>query len=193
MPQGLGEGSKATQFTGNEPRCRYGHSNCPAGENCVNAGDSGRPTKWKPEYNDMIVEWFNVEPYREVNDKLIPNKPPTFFGFAAKIGVDQDTIAEWAKPENAKNYPGFFGAYWTAKQKHQDLVMQGAMTGAYSGQFSQFYAKNVFGMKDKTETDITSKGESVVGFNYVVPKNPNEHNTDDQTSVEAAPGVGGTE
>ena len=153
----------------------------------------GRPTKWKPEYNEMIVKWFDVEPYRESNDKMVPIKPPTLYGFAASIGVSDDTLHEWAKPENEAKYAGFSAAYECARKKHQELIVQGALAGAYNSPFSIFYAKNVFGMKDKTETDLTTKGESIVGFNYVVPKNPNEHNTDDQASVEATPGVGGTE
>lgn len=76
----------------------------------------GRPTKFKPEYADAIVAYFDIEAYRtEIAEetteyfkdgeirkesrkmRLTPNKLPTLLGFARKIGVDYLTVYRWAQ------------------------------------------------------------------------------------------------
>lgn len=76
----------------------------------------GAPTKFKPEYIELIREFFAVEPYyQSVSERsveyfpngkvkragekfrLIPNKMPTLFGFARQIGVAYSTVWRWAE------------------------------------------------------------------------------------------------
>lgn len=76
----------------------------------------GTPTKFKPEYVDMLLTFFEVEPYykdelenhvvmgangkpREAKVKYTyrPNKLPTLFGFARSIGVAYSTVWRWAE------------------------------------------------------------------------------------------------
>lgn len=135
---------------------------------------SGRPTKWYPEINAELVEFFSGERYREteiittgkndyqkVETKLIPNELPTFERFAHNHDLNGDTLVEWAKKENQDKYPGFSAAYACAKQLQRDFLMQNGMMGLYNPQFTIFVAKNVTDMKDKQETDITSQGERI--------------------------------
>lgn len=76
----------------------------------------GAPTKFRPEYVDDIIRFFEVEPYRReeieqaveyfqngkvkkaaVKYRLVPNKMPTLFGFAREINVDYTTVYRWAE------------------------------------------------------------------------------------------------
>lgn len=76
----------------------------------------GRPTKFKPEYADLIVAFFDVAPYEkqileETTEyfangsekkssskyRYTPTKFPTLLGFARSIEVDYGTIKRWAE------------------------------------------------------------------------------------------------
>lgn len=76
----------------------------------------GAPTKFRPEYVDAIVRFFDVEPfYKEeieqaveffqngkpkkanIKYRLVPNKMPTLFSFARSIGVAYSTVWRWAE------------------------------------------------------------------------------------------------
>lgn len=88
----------------------------------------GRPTKFKPEHCQMIVDFFSGEPYelkeiitegtgknpwKKVEYKLFPNKLPTITDFSAKIQVDDDQIVEWAKKSVDKELDRkISGKYW---------------------------------------------------------------------------------
>ena len=123
----------------------------------------GRPTSWKPEYNDMIIEFFDVEETKvleivageKVVLKEVPNKMPTFQKFAHKIGVDVDTLKEWKKPENKAKYPGFSASYRKAKELQENFWIQNGLKGLHNPAFSIFWAKNNLGYKDKSEIDQT--------------------------------------
>jgi len=55
------------------------------------------------------------------------------------------------------------------------LVTNG-LKNLYSSAFAIFTAKNILSWRDKTETDITSQGKQVVGFNFIVPKEDGKDN-----------------
>lgn len=126
----------------------------------------GRPTKYKPEYCDEIVEFFSVEPTREVEVVTIdkkgnesvryeqkPNPLPQLVHFAAKIGVDDDTIVEWAK-----KHKEFSAAYNKTKRLQKAfLIENGLHAGRYAPAFAIFTAKNITDMRDVIETEITGK------------------------------------
>lgn len=64
---------------------------------------TGRPTKYKPEYDDMIVE------HMKTGRSLV--------SFAAKIGVSKDTVYEWIKTvqsfsDAASRARSFCQAWW---------------------------------------------------------------------------------
>lgn len=128
---------------------------------------AGRPTKYDPKFCKMLIDHFSVPTtqklemkhfdkdgnYRWSDYKVIPNPFPTFLSFAMKIKVDDDTLENWAKEENKKKYPGFFGAYARAKVLQKHFLIENGLTGLYNGQFAIFVAKNVTDMKDKQETE----------------------------------------
>lgn len=129
----------------------------------------GRPTKYDPKYCDEIIEFFDIEPYKEVpktitsakgsvieDISLVPERLPTFERFAHKIGVHVDTMIEWCS-----KYEEFSEAYSRAKQLQKDFLIANGLSGLFNAAFTKFVAINITDMRDKTETDITSKGESI--------------------------------
>lgn len=76
---------------------------------------AGRPTKFKSEYTEELIKFFDIEPYKQivtesskeyfadgrqkkesVKYRMIPNKMPTLFGFSRKIGVNYSTVWRWS-------------------------------------------------------------------------------------------------
>lgn len=76
----------------------------------------GAPTKFKPEYTQRLLSFFDVEPYFKdeaeqsiefgkdgkprkamVKYRLLPNKLPTLFRFARDIDVAYSTVWRWAE------------------------------------------------------------------------------------------------
>ena len=125
---------------------------------------TGRPTSYKPEYCDLIVEHFRVPPQIMKSKKTyyadgtikseeefpVANDLPTFQNFADKIGVHVDTLHAW-KVE----HQSFSEAYARAKQLQEHIWLVNGMSNLYNSQFAQFFGKNCLGYKDKTETEIT--------------------------------------
>lgn len=146
-------------------RCARGHINCKGGEICDQMEKAGQPSKWHPEYNQLILNWFSkaaTEPYDVEHDDhakpyMVPSRCPTMEGFANSIEVVCDTLVEWAKEEHKKDYPGFSAAYTRAKQLQKDFMVACGMAGAGNSQFATFMLKNNHDMKDTT--DLTNGGK----------------------------------
>ena len=163
--------------------------------------EKGRKTKYKPEYCDEMMKYFDIEPLFEtpvdIYDKkgnlklskvaFVPNNLPTFAGFAVQIGVSVDTLNEWQTaryPEDYKDkkligklkHPEFSEATRRAKACQEKILVTNALRNNYNSSFAIFFTKNCLGWKDKTETDITSGGEKVTAFNYIVPEDGSKHN-----------------
>lgn len=127
---------------------------------------SGQPTKWTPQINEDIVEFFSQETSREreitirhkngteeTRFETVANPLPTFEKYAHSINVNGDTIVEWAKPENMLKYPGFSAAYKRAKEKQKDFLVENGLMSLYSTAFAIFTAKNITDMRDKQEVE----------------------------------------
>lgn len=133
----------------------------------------GRPTKYKEEYAEDLIKYFDIEPFESVvlkdskggeRTELVPSKFPTLARFAAKIGVTRETLHDWATAKNNENelkHPTFSYAYKRAKDFQEALLVEGAMAGAFQANFSIFTAKNVLGWRDKTETEITGNAFAI--------------------------------
>jgi len=121
----------------------------------------GRPSKYKPEYCDQAIKYFNIEPHFETpvetqkkgvvetKIKFIPADLPTLAGFAKKIGVSKDTLNEWRKV-----YPKFSVAIKKGKTAQEHILITNALKGGYAPAFSIFFAKNNMGWKDKQEQSV---------------------------------------
>lgn len=124
----------------------------------------GRPTLYRPEYCQLIMDHFKVEPYsirtketyyadgtlKSKEEFPVANQFPTFQSFADKIGVNGDTIIEWTK-----KYNDFSAAYAHAKELQEHIWLVNSMGNLYNAQFAQFFGKNCLGYKDKQEVETT--------------------------------------
>lgn len=164
--------------------------------------DIGRPTKYKPEYAEMLIEFFSVDPtieketvYKGKDGKewskmeRVASYLPTFERFAENIGVDDKTLENWYKAKRTSGsprYPEFFRAYIRAKQMQKDILIQNGLLGGYNARFALFVAMNATDMREKVEVPLDGKGNPVpivAGFQIINPKgNKDVRDSDDNTT-----------
>jgi hypothetical protein len=110
---------------------------------------AGAPTKYKPEYCEQIVHYFDVTP--TVQEKADTGLVifPTFERFAANINVNFETLLNWGK-----EHPEFFESYKKCKEMQKAFLIQAGLNGLYAPAAFCFVAKNCTDMRDKTEQDI---------------------------------------
>ena len=124
----------------------------------------GKNSKWKPEYNQKIIDFFD-RPFTKTINKMdnkgnvfeieVANDFPTFEGFCHSIDIHKDTLYEWIKRENADKYPEFSDSYKKAKQLQEQFWVANGMNSNHNATFAIFWGKNNLGYKDKTEVDQT--------------------------------------
>lgn len=107
----------------------------------------GRPTKYDPKYIEEIDTYI-----ASLNDNEVPLKED----FAFRIGVDDDTLDNWAKA-----HPEFFGAL---KRIMQTQKIQLINDGIYGGKevnptITKLLLQNNHGMRERT--DMTSGDEKI--------------------------------
>lgn len=136
----------------------------------------GRPSKYKPEYVDGIVAWFE--------EKIKAKELPFLSKWARTVaGVSEQTSITWTEKE-----PEFFEAYKKAKEIQKEFLIYGGLTGLFNSTFAIFTAKNITDMRDQTQIDHTTKGEKINGFNYVAPNDSNNN-----ANAKATSGVASSE
>ncbi len=166
-------------------------------------GKRGQPTKYKPEYCEELIKFFDRAPFREIEvvtkskggyekieKKRVPNQLPFFSAFARKIGVHVDTLHEWKK-----KHKEFSEAYKKAKALQKEFLIQNGLVGLYNATAFIFTAKNLTDMRDKTEVEhhIDSLGQLLIQIQnakrpWVKPENQSAFWRDHAKAIE-----GGTE
>lgn len=109
----------------------------------------GRPTKYKREYCDMVIDYMS--------------KGFSFEAFAGSINTHKDVVYDWAKAN-----PEFSDAIKLAKDKCREFWEQKGMDGLFTGKDEKFNAtvwvfnmKNRFGWRDQQSIELANKeGES---------------------------------
>jgi hypothetical protein len=125
----------------------------------------GRPTKYRKEYCQAIIEWFSGESFEKglktittkkgtviEEEVILPGKLPLFERFAESIGVSCETLVVWSN-----KHKEFLTAYTRAKQLQKSFLIENGVAGLYNPQFTIFVAKNVTDMKDKSEVSFPDK------------------------------------
>lgn len=138
----------------------------------------GRPTKYKKEFIQMMFDYFHKSPV-DINGESI--EFPTMDKFSADIGVNTDTLVEWssAMKDGKLKHPKFSATYRQCKAFQKHILISNALKGKYASNFAIFVAVNMTDMIDKKEIDATSNGETIGGFNYVIPKDPDANSNED--------------
>lgn len=116
----------------------------------------GRPPRFKSEKEFKIaVDNYSLECEKE-------GKMPNIAGFCAFHGINRTIYYDYAKkyPHTKKGFEAFLEDVWVQR------LSSNSPTGAI------FYLKNAFreDYKDRIETDVTSKGEKIIGIQYVNPE-----------------------
>jgi hypothetical protein len=131
----------------------------PLGNKFAVGNKGGRPTDYKSEYCDQLIEWFEIEPNREVeiphykdgevtwNDyKTVANRLPKFHEFAKSIGTSTVTMLEWCE-----KHEEFLNAYTRAKELQKYFLIENGLNGCYNPNFAIFVSKNITDMRDRQE------------------------------------------
>lgn len=134
---------------------------------------AGSPTKYRQEYCQGIIDFFDREPFTAVKDEngdpcigrnnqpiLMPAKLPTFEAYAHSIKVHKDTVYEWAKV-----HPEFSDAKKRAQQLQHDILVQNGLNGSYNATFAIFTGKACLGMRDGNEHDQEAPKPLSITFN----------------------------
>jgi len=124
----------------------------------------GRPTKYKPEYCQKIIEFFDrplVEhkPKEVIHPKLgvvsimeeRGTDLPLFQDFAHELSVHTDTLLEWCT-----KHEEFSVSYKRAKELQAKHLITNTMQNRYATSFAIFTAKNIMGWRDKQEIEQTT-------------------------------------
>lgn len=132
----------------------------------------GRPTLYKPEYCQKLLDYFDIEPRQEVTRQVVakdgsvatvtmevPNELPTLAGFCCLIGTHRETLLNWSKA-----HPDFFDALKRAKEHQERIMLANGMTGFYDKTFAIFVSKNVLGYRDQIDTTVDTPGGELSGL-----------------------------
>lgn len=176
-------------------RCKYGHTRCKGGEVCERvmrdaAEKAGRPCDWRPEINDLLVEFFRSPPvgeyvssvttrfheetgkktYEKSDRKQLPKTVPFFGAFERKMGLSHGTLSRWVKAieeadENEpEKYPGFLDAYNAAKELQKEFLISLGLSGLVPPAAFCFVAKNLTDMRDQREIGGLGGGPITFGW-----------------------------
>lgn len=147
---------------------------------------SGQPTTYKAKYCKMMIEYFNSDPYKVVNiteitkdgesvskEVLEPNDLPLLSGFAISIGVNRDTLKDWAE-----KHQEFALAYQMCKDIQDRNLITNGLRGLYNPSYAQLVSKNYLGMKDMK--DVTSDNKPIQSKTYMIPSFRNEEEDEEE-------------
>lgn len=142
-----------------------------------NKGNRDNPNvvTYKPEYAQMMIDYFEKSPHlKEVrkgwakeynrdgttkkeseNTDLMPNRMPSFLGFARSINTWPQQLLDWCR------YEEFRLTYNKCKEFQKEWLVNVGLSGYTPATSFMFVAKNFTDMKDKQDIDITSGGEKL--------------------------------
>ena len=115
----------------------------------------GRPSKYKPEFCQQLIDFFDVEPWGIENGKRVYNRMPTLRRFAKSIGAGISTVYDWIDSKHDSYHPDFSGAFTQARGIRKDWLCDAGLSGLCPPNSFKFVAVNVTDMRDKTETELS--------------------------------------
>lgn len=134
----------------------------------------GRPPKYRPEYAQQLIDFFENAPLDEYEDREVDGVMtrvlvrkgffPTLARFAVSCGVCQITLRNWAEAKDMDDvtplYPEFFTAYRQAQAMQEVVLAEGYTSGQWANaSFGALIAKNLTTWKDKQEVEQNVKAD----------------------------------
>jgi len=130
----------------------------------------GRPTSYKPEYAEMIIDFFAAARVSEGEERAEATIFPTLARFACNIGVHRETLMNWANAKDSEGAlinPEFFDSYKRAKEYQEAFIYEGGMSGAVNPTFAIWSAKAILGHRD-TDAQQTEEAKPLsIVFNTI--------------------------
>jgi len=127
----------------------------------------GRSTKYKPEFCDKLIKYFDAEPWKIVEGKRAYRRMPTIEGFAKRIKVCISTIYNWIDKDHASFQPEFLDAYNKAKQLRKNWLIDVGLSGLSPANSFKFVAVNCTDMRDKVQEEHTGPGGGPIELKVV--------------------------
>lgn len=120
----------------------------------------GAPTKYSQEVLETAIDY--VINFGDYGDEV-----PTIAGLAMAIKTHRDTIYDWSKQEDKKEFSDIVKILMTNQERK---LVNGGLNGSMNPTIAKLLlAKH--GHSDKTETDITSGGEKLQHPGYTIVDN----------------------
>ena len=131
----------------------------------------GQPTKYNETMCDKADEYIKQSQDEEYEfhktrgeksdsyEKCIRVQLPTHEGFASFIGVSTDTLYEWAKVHKE-----FSVSLAKVTEEQKTRLLDKGLSGTYNPTIAKLILSSNHGMAEKTEQDLTSKGEKITGL-----------------------------
>ncbi len=129
-----------------------------------------RPSEYLDEYVSKVDEYLLLHKDEEIDSKKLRVKLPTIEGFALFIGVSKKSLYNWSE-----EHPEFLHALGKIETEQKERLINSGLSGDYNSTIAKLILSANHGMSEKTETDITSKGE---GITPILVKFINEDNRD---------------
>jgi hypothetical protein len=124
----------------------------------------GRPTKWKPEFPNLILEYFET---KADNGEL-----PMLSEFTRKVmGVSEQTALRWLQDDDTtlsdEEKEAFSESYKKAKEIQKEVLIRQGLKSKFNPVMAIFTAKNMTDMRDVVESKHT--GTVTHGFVALPP------------------------
>jgi hypothetical protein len=135
-------------------------------------GEGGQ-SKYKPEYCQEMLEYFNRGLYKESKgfNKKELNDLPTFQYYSAVIrNITQQTILNWAE-----EHKEFREVYQKCKKIQENILVQGGISRAYDPGFVKFILNSVSDtFKEKVEHTVDDSTKNLIKLAYALPGKKDE-------------------
>lgn len=128
----------------------------------------GRPTKYDESFVEKAEEYLELHQDEEVQvvkqssekyemfDNKLKVKLPTIEGFARFLGVNKTTLYEWEK-----DHKDFSNALDKIRTEQQERLINSGLSGDYNSTIAKLILSSNHGMREKTDTDLTTGGLAI--------------------------------
>lgn len=135
----------------------------------------GRPTIYDPIFIEKVDEyleqsqdeWDEFHKTRGINsdgyERIVKVRLPSREAFSDFIEVSLDALADWEKL-----YPEFGGALRKIDKEQKKRLMNEGLANNYNPTIAKLLLSANHGMREKSDQDITSKGEQIGSVDQVI-------------------------